>query len=853
MSDDVLITPASRKIEFKDNAGNVDGKIELDANGNLNITSPGGDIGLGDATADVYIGDGTNNVDIVFEQNGEIRGLTGRTLTLGQSDSNVTVTAQNFTANGLSYPTSDGTNGQVLTTNGSGTLSFSTVSSSGAYDLNGGKLTIDADGDLYIEAPSDDYLTFNFINDDKFFMNQSMFGPVTGVTGTQLGSSNQPWQIGWIDYVYSTQLQAGTYNVETNGAIVFEGSTVDNYETGLVAADPTADRTITLPNATGTVPVFSTAPTSAITDGTNGQVLTTNGSGGLSFTTVSSSVTLGDINTAISTSTDNTNLGTNSSAGGGAYNTTYGSNAGNDLTSDSIGNTIIGAYAGDAITSGDENTAVGMSALGGLQGGSSNVAVGRLAMFDTVSSSDNVALGYEAGRYIGAGSNVAVGRQSLMGDSGGTTGVANTAVGEQTLKAVTSAQYNSVLGQAAGLSLTSGGHNTFLGAGSGSQITTGSKNVIIGDYNGNEGGLNIQTSDNNIVLSDGDGNIRQYINSSGDVGIGLVNPNAMLHVKSSGSNRSLVNFDSSVTNTGSFDFTEQLNGKVIFQGINSSGNEAVRLDPNSDSFLNGGNLGIGTAVPGNKLHVHGAAEFNSYDNTSGGGGYNASGLLIGNAYDAGKGSSVTDDRNAIIWNERGLDIDFGTNNTQRMKLDYNGKLLVGKTASSENTAGTEISSDGYALFTRDGSRALALNRITDNGEIQRFMRSGSNVGNISVTTSSTSYNTSSDHRLKDNVADMTGAIARVKALAPKRFNFIADADTTVDGFLAHEAQAVVPEAVTGTHNEVDDDGNAVMQGIDQSKLVPLLTGALQEAIAKIETLETQVTDLTARVVALESA
>ena len=92
---------------------------------------------------------------------------------------------------------------------------------------------------------------------------------------------------------------------------------------------------------------------------------------------------------------------------------------------------------------------------------------------------------------------------------------------------------------------------------------------------------------------------------------------------------------------------------------------------------------------------------------------------------------------------------------------------------------------------------------------------------------------------------MTGAIDRVKALAPKRFQFIADADTTVDGFLAHEAQTVVPEAVTGTHNEVDDDGNAVMQGIDQSKLVPLLTGALQEAITKIETLETKVAALEA--------
>ena len=85
----------------------------------------------------------------------------------------------------------------------------------------------------------------------------------------------------------------------------------------------------------------------------------------------------------------------------------------------------------------------------------------------------------------------------------------------------------------------------------------------------------------------------------------------------------------------------------------------------------------------------------------------------------------------------------------------------------------------------------------------------------------------------------------MKQLAPKRFNFIVDANNTVDGFLAHEAQTVVPEAVHGTHNEVDDDGNAVMQGIDHSKLVPLLTGALQEAIAKIETLETKVAALEA--------
>lgn len=84
---DVLITPASGKIEFKDGSGNIDAIIELDGAGNLNISSPGGDIAIGDTTSDLFIGDGVNNIDIIFEQNGEIRGTTGVTLTLGQSDS----------------------------------------------------------------------------------------------------------------------------------------------------------------------------------------------------------------------------------------------------------------------------------------------------------------------------------------------------------------------------------------------------------------------------------------------------------------------------------------------------------------------------------------------------------------------------------------------------------------------------------------------------------------------------------------------------------------------------------------------------------------------------------------------
>jgi len=85
MSNDVLITPASRKIEFKDSSGNVDAVIQTDSSGNLSITNTGGDLSLGDTTSDIFVGDGTNNVDIVFEQNGEIRGTSGVTVTLGAS------------------------------------------------------------------------------------------------------------------------------------------------------------------------------------------------------------------------------------------------------------------------------------------------------------------------------------------------------------------------------------------------------------------------------------------------------------------------------------------------------------------------------------------------------------------------------------------------------------------------------------------------------------------------------------------------------------------------------------------------------------------------------------------------
>ena len=114
------------------------------------------------------------------------------------------------------------------------------------------------------------------------------------------------------------------------------------------------------------------------------------------------------------------------------------------------------------------------------------------------------------------------------------------------------------------------------------------------------------------------------------------------------------------------------------------------------------------------------------------------------------------------------------------------------------------------------------------------------VGSITIGTTSTSYNTSSDYRLKENITDTIGCIEKIKLLKPRTFNFISEPDESVNGFIAHELEAVEPNAVTGEKDGVNPQNEPIYQVIDSSKLIPLLTGALQEAIKRIELLESKI-------------
>jgi len=377
---------------------------------------------------------------------------------------------------------------------------------------------------------------------------------------------------------------------------------------------------------------------------------------------------------------------------------------------------------------------------------------------------------------------------------------------------------------------------------------------------------------------------RMRIDGSGNVGIGNSSPSYLLSLSSASTTQAEIK--STATNgTAQIRFTND--ARTYTQGVDNNDNFFLFDATGAASRLTvdtSGNVGIGTSSPSSLLTLHGSQPIitlSDPDSTSTSTISGNSGHLFLNA-DSGQGFP-----NSII--------NFTVDNDTKMRIDSSGNVMIGGTNGNpvgnhvsqiigNGTTGLGVHRDGGTPFKigTDGNRAIQIMHIN-----------GADVGSIDVSGSSTSYNTSSDYRLKENVTDLTNGITRLKQLSPKRFNFIKEPDITLDGFLAHEAQAVVPEASnyekdatrtvnkgvynsdgivifedieeqdwkSGKETTKDEEGNTingkypsdstwsaskeipVYQGMDATKLVPLLTAALQETIAKIETLETKVAAL----------
>ena len=251
------------------------------------------------------------------------------------------------------------------------------------------------------------------------------------------------------------------------------------------------------------------------------------------------------------------------------------------------------------------------------------------------------------------------------------------------------------------------------------------------------------------------------------------------------------------------------NGGVAKIAFNSNGSSFITGDTNSDTYEH---LTLKSSVDNNPSRVNlffesGQGKLTKLEGRQIAGGANAYGDMI-----------------------------FHTSNNgtlaEKARLMYDGVLAIGDSSPEHGDAETVKS-----LYLESAECVMAIKNTGANSSSQRqsiaFLNSsGTRVGTITTTSSSVVYNTSSDYRLKENVTDMTNATTRLKQLKPKRFNWIVDeTNTLVDGFLAHEVQSVVPEAISG-----EKDGDE-MQGIDQSKLIPLLVKTIQELEERIATLE----------------
>jgi len=267
--------------------------------------------------------------------------------------------------------------------------------------------------------------------------------------------------------------------------------------------------------------------------------------------------------------------------------------------------------------------------------------------------------------------------------------------------------------------------------------------------------------------------------------------------------------------------------------VATGGSERMRVDSS-------GNVGIGTSSP----FTYGLSVYKS----SGVAGVEIlSGANIGEFAISGTDLYVTNKANGPT--------QFWTNGSERARITSGGALLVGTTSSDPVGANTGAgvmavgpgANEGALNYFNASGPCMKIARSSD-GEIVKFFRNTSSVvqvGNISVTTTATAYNTSSDYRLKHDVAPLTTGLATIAALKPSTYKWNVN-NSYGEGFIAHELQAVIPQAVSGEKDAVNENGSIKPQGVDYSRIVVHLVAAIQELTTKLESAEARIAALEAK-------